>query len=37
LDVTNKNRRGFTDHEHLNEQQLIHMNGRVSITTSAAL
>jgi RHS repeat-associated protein len=29
LDVTNKNRRGFTDHEHLNEQQLIHMNGRV--------
>nr|WP_244623600.1 RHS repeat-associated core domain-containing protein [Shewanella salipaludis] len=26
---TNKNRRGFTDHEHLNEQQLIHMNGRV--------
>lgn len=29
LDVTNKNRRGFTDHEHLNEQQLIHMNGRI--------
>nr|WP_283771672.1 RHS repeat-associated core domain-containing protein [Shewanella sp. 10B] len=29
LDITNKNRRGFTDHEHLNEQQLIHMNGRV--------
>jgi len=29
LAVTNKNRRGFTDHEHLNEQQLIHMNGRV--------
>ncbi|MDW4812180.1 RHS repeat-associated core domain-containing protein [Shewanella fidelis] len=26
---TNRNRRGFTDHEHLNEQQLIHMNGRV--------
>ncbi|WP_179024981.1 RHS repeat-associated core domain-containing protein [Shewanella sp. Scap07] len=26
---TNGNRRGFTDHEHLNEQQLIHMNGRV--------
>ncbi|ARD24080.1 RHS repeat-associated core domain-containing protein [Shewanella japonica] len=25
----NGNRRGFTDHEHLNEQQLIHMNGRV--------
>jgi RHS repeat-associated protein len=29
LDITNRNRRGFTDHEHLNEQQLIHMNGRV--------
>lgn len=29
LVVTNKNRRGFTDHEHLNEQQLIHMNGRI--------
>ena len=29
LAVTNKNRRGFTDHEHLNEQQLIHMNGRI--------
>uniref|UniRef100_Q0HXN2 YD repeat protein n=2 Tax=Shewanella TaxID=22 RepID=Q0HXN2_SHESR len=29
LDITNKNRRGFTDHEHLNEQQLIHMNGRI--------
>ncbi|WP_269801710.1 MULTISPECIES: RHS repeat domain-containing protein [unclassified Shewanella] len=29
LNITNKNRRGFTDHEHLNEQQLIHMNGRV--------
>ncbi|MGL4545290.1 MAG: hypothetical protein ACRCUU_06955, partial [Plesiomonas sp.] len=29
LDVTNKNRRGFTDHEHLNEQQLIHINGRI--------
>lgn len=29
LAYTNKNRRGFTDHEHLNEQQLIHMNGRV--------
>jgi RHS repeat-associated protein len=26
---TNRNRRGFTDHEHLNEQKLIHMNGRV--------
>ena len=26
---TNRNRHGFTDHEHLNEQQLIHMNGRV--------
>ncbi|WP_194165961.1 SpvB/TcaC N-terminal domain-containing protein [Shewanella sp. YLB-07] len=26
---TNRHRRGFTDHEHLNEQQLIHMNGRV--------
>ncbi len=26
---TNRYRRGFTDHEHLNEQQLIHMNGRV--------
>ncbi|MEC8325043.1 MAG: Ig-like domain-containing protein [Pseudomonadota bacterium] len=24
-----RNRRGFTDHEHLNEQQIIHMNGRV--------
>ncbi|WP_240200039.1 RHS repeat-associated core domain-containing protein [Shewanella sp. LC6] len=29
LAVTNKNRRGFTDHEHLSEQQLIHMNGRI--------
>ncbi|WP_346729630.1 SpvB/TcaC N-terminal domain-containing protein [Shewanella sp. NKUCC01_JLK] len=29
LAVTNQNRRGFTDHEHLNEQQLIHMNGRI--------
>ncbi len=26
--ATNRYRRGFTDHEHLNEQQLIHMNGR---------
>ena len=26
---TNRYRRGFTDHEHLNEQQLIHMNGRI--------
>ena len=26
---TNRYRRGFTDHEHLNEQQIIHMNGRV--------
>jgi RHS repeat-associated protein len=26
---TNRNRRGFTDHEHLLEQSLIHMNGRV--------
>ncbi len=29
LGETNRHRRGFTDHEHLNEQQLIHMNGRV--------
>ncbi|NKF49868.1 hypothetical protein G3R49_04685 [Shewanella sp. WXL01] len=29
LDITNRYRRGFTDHEHMNEQQLIHMNGRV--------
>ncbi|MFQ6371525.1 FG-GAP-like repeat-containing protein [Shewanella sp. YIC-542] len=29
LDINNKNRRGFTNHEHLNEQQLIHMNGRI--------
>ena len=29
LEETNRNRRGFTDHEHLNEQQIIHMNGRV--------
>ncbi|WP_345317673.1 RHS repeat-associated core domain-containing protein [Ferrimonas gelatinilytica] len=29
LEYTNGYRRGFTDHEHLNEQQLIHMNGRV--------
>ncbi len=29
LSDTNQYRRGFTDHEHLNEQQLIHMNGRV--------
>ncbi len=28
LSITNRYRRGFTDHEHLNEQQLIHMNGR---------
>ncbi len=29
LSATNRYRRGFTDHEHLNEQQLIHMNGRI--------
>ncbi|WP_229360239.1 RHS repeat-associated core domain-containing protein [Ferrimonas sediminicola] len=29
LEGTNNYRRGFTDHEHLNEQQLIHMNGRI--------
>ncbi len=29
LSTTNRYRRGFTDHEHLNEQQLIHMNGRI--------
>ncbi|MCD8476230.1 MAG: hypothetical protein LRY40_07745 [Shewanella fodinae] len=29
LDSTNLYRRGFTDHEHLDEQQLIHMNGRI--------
>ncbi len=29
LSITNRYRRGFTDHEHLNEQQLIHMNGRI--------
>ncbi|HAT43299.1 MAG TPA: hypothetical protein DCS87_16440 [Rheinheimera sp.] len=29
LQSTNRNRRGFTDHEHLDEQGLIHMNGRV--------
>ncbi|WP_199899778.1 RHS repeat domain-containing protein [Shewanella marina] len=29
LSDTNQYRRGFTDHEHFNEQQLIHMNGRV--------
>jgi len=29
LTETNRYRRGFTDHEHLNEQQLIHMNGRM--------
>ncbi len=28
LSATNRYRRGFTDHEHLNAQQLIHMNGR---------
>lgn len=26
---TNRYRRGFTDHEHMDEQKLIHMNGRV--------
>ena len=29
FDTDNKSRRGFTDHEHLDEVELIHMNGRV--------
>ena len=29
LAATNNNRRGFTEHEHLNAHSLIHMNGRV--------